>query len=89
MKFKSITATSLIALAVSVTPAYAQEAEEAADSNEIIVTAQKREENLQDVPLAISVIGADAIANNGGVSLENAQYLVPSLNFRKSGTTLN
>ena len=89
MKFKSITATSLIALAVTVTPAYAQEAEEAADSNEIIVTAQKREENLQDVPLAISVIGADAIANNGGVSLENAQYLVPSLNFRKSGTTLN
>jgi iron complex outermembrane recepter protein len=89
MKFASFTAVSLIALAVSATPVFAQEAEDNADSNEIIVTAQKREENLQEVPLAISVIGADAIANNGGVSLENAQYLVPSLNFRKSGTTLN
>jgi iron complex outermembrane recepter protein len=89
MKFKSITAASLIALAVTATPVLAQEAENTADSNEIVVTAQKREENLQEVPIAISVIGADAIANNGGVSLENAQYLVPSLNFRKSGTTLN
>jgi iron complex outermembrane recepter protein len=89
MKFTSITAASLIALAVAATPAFAQEAEDNSDSNEIIVTAQKREENLQEVPLAISVIGADAIANNGGTTLENAQYLVPSLNFRKSGTTLN
>ncbi len=71
-------------------PAFAQDgAEETVDSNEIIVTAQKREENLQDIPLAVSVIGGEAIANSGGITLENAQYLVPSLNFRKSGTTLN
>jgi iron complex outermembrane recepter protein len=89
MKFTSITAASLIALAVTATPVMAQEAEDAADSNEIIVTAQKREENLQAVPIAISVVGGDAIANAGGITLENAQYLVPSLNFRKSGTTLN
>jgi iron complex outermembrane recepter protein len=89
MKFTSITAASLIALAVTAMPVMAQEAEDAADSNEIIVTAQKREENLQEVPIAISVVGGDAIANAGGITLENAQYLVPSLNFRKSGTTLN
>jgi iron complex outermembrane receptor protein len=56
---------------------------------EIVVTAQKRAERLQDVPVAVSVISGDAIANQGGVNIENAQYLVPSLNFRKSGTTLN
>jgi iron complex outermembrane recepter protein len=89
MKFTSVTAASLIALAVSATPAMAQSAEDGADSNEIIVTAQKREENLQDIPLAVSVVGGEQIANNGGVTLENAQYLVPSLNFRKSGTSLN
>ncbi len=78
-----------LALGLSV-PAFAQEsADEEIDNNEIIVTAQKREENLQDIPLAVSVIGGEAIANSGGITLENAQYLVPSLNFRKSGTTLN
>jgi iron complex outermembrane recepter protein len=89
MKFTTLNAASLIALAVSATPAFAQDADDTAKSNEIVVTAQKREEKLQDVPLAISVIGGEQLANNGGVSLENAQYLVPSLNFRKSGTTLN
>ena len=57
--------------------------------DDIIVTAQKRVERLQDVPAAVSVISGDAIANKGAVNLEGAQYLVPSLNFRKSGTTLN
>jgi iron complex outermembrane recepter protein len=94
-KFTKSTASSLLALAFTqaftmATPAWAQApADDSADSNEIIVTAQKREENLQEVPLAISVVGGEAIANNGGVTLENAQYLVPSLNFRKSGTSLN
>ena len=56
---------------------------------EIVVTAQKRTERLQDVPVAVSVISGDALAAQGKVSLEGAQYLVPSLNFLKSGTTLN
>jgi iron complex outermembrane recepter protein len=90
MKFKGITAVSLIALTVTSFPAFAQEAsDDSSDSVEIIVTAQKREENLQEIPLAVSVIGGEQIANNGGITLENAQYLVPSLNFRKSGTSLN
>jgi iron complex outermembrane recepter protein len=78
-----------LALGLSV-PAFAQDsADEEIDNNTIIVTAQKREENLQDIPLAVSVVSGDTIANSGGITLENAQYLVPSLNFRKSGTTLN
>ena len=71
-------------------PAIAQNADDSTIANdEIIVTAQKREEKLQDIPLAVSVVGGEAVANNGGITLENAQYLVPSLNFRKSGTSLN
>lgn len=78
-------------MAGSSVPAMAQNAPADDDSAnaEIIVTAQKREERLQDIPLAVSVIGGEAVANNGGITLENAQYLVPSLNFRKSGTSLN
>lgn len=56
---------------------------------DIVVTAQKRSERLQDVPLAVSVVSGDTLAAQGKVSLEGAQYLVPSLNFLKSGTTLN
>ncbi len=56
---------------------------------EIVVTAQKRSERLQDVPVAVSVVSAAQLAASGAVTLEGAQYLVPSLNFRKSGTTLN
>ncbi len=87
---KILLAGSALALIATSAPSFAQEAEdEGGKGSEIIVTAQKREENLQEVPLAISVIGGEAIANSGSVTLENAQYLVPSLNFRKSGTTLN
>ncbi len=60
-----------------------------APPGDIIVTAQKRSERLQDVPVAVSVISGDALASQGKVSLEGAQYLVPTLNFLKSGTTLN
>jgi iron complex outermembrane receptor protein len=56
---------------------------------EIVVTAQKREQRLQDVPLAVSVVTGDSIAAKGAVNLEGAQYLVPTLNFRKSGTAIN
>lgn len=76
-------------------PAFAQAtdsapaADAASDSGEIIVTAQKRSERLQDVPLAVTVVSGDTLAATGKVSLEGAQYLVPSLNFLKSGTTLN
>ncbi|MEY2885018.1 MAG: hypothetical protein RL490_2742 [Pseudomonadota bacterium] len=77
-------------VALMATSAMAQTtAATAEESLEIIVTAQKRSERLQDVPLAVSVISGDALARQGALSLEGAQYLVPSLNFRKSGTTIN
>jgi iron complex outermembrane receptor protein len=56
---------------------------------DIVVTAQRRSERLQDVPIAISVISGDAIAAKGALNIEGAQYLVPTLNFRKSGTSIN
>ncbi|WP_260597562.1 TonB-dependent receptor [Sphingomonas endolithica] len=60
-----------------------------ATTGDIIVTAQKRSERLQDVPVAISVISGDQLAAKGAMNLEGAQYLVPTLNFRKSGTAIN
>ncbi|GLT01060.1 TonB-dependent receptor [Sphingobium jiangsuense] len=49
--------------------------------NEIIVTAQKREQSLQDVSVAVSAVSADALANAGISNLQDMQQLVPSVTF--------
>ncbi len=81
---------SLAMLAVSA-PAMAQQAAavDETGSGEIVVTAQKRSENLQSVPLAVSVLSGESLAQSSRPSIESASQMVPSLNFLKSGTTLN
>ena len=74
--------------APAASPATASDGEEGVPAD-IIVTAQKRSERLQDVPIAVSVVSSEQLARAGVLNIENAQYLVPSLNFRKSGTALN
>ena len=93
--------TALVLSAVAQTfavPAWAQDAATPADAattpeeatpSEIVVTAQKRTERLQDIPLAVSVIGGEALEASARPSIEGAAQLVPALNFLKSGTTLN
>ena len=86
---------ALIALAAFSVPAYAQTApsgDPAADDaapGEIVVTAQKRSESLHSVPVAVSVLSGEALAQAARPSIESAAQMVPSLNFLKSGTTLN
>lgn len=46
---------------------------------EIVVTAQKRAENLQDVPLAISAFGGEALEQANVSSLEELQGRTPGL----------
>lgn len=56
---------------------------------EIIVTAQKREENAADVPIAISVLGGQQIDSSFLSNMEELQALVPSVSFRTGNTTRN
>lgn len=87
---KFLLASSALAIIATSTPAFAQEAEDDAGVNaEIVVTAQKREENLQDVPAAISVVSAEQLDQRGVVNITSLQQLVPSLNFKDSATTLD
>jgi len=53
--------------------------EEAADDNVIIVTAAKREQTLQDTPIAVSVTDAETIEQAAIVDLADLQTVVPSL----------
>jgi outer membrane receptor protein involved in Fe transport len=47
---------------------------------EVIVTAQKREQRLQDVPVAVSVINAQQLQNLGGHSIKDITMLTPGFN---------
>ena len=51
---------------------------------EIIVTARRRAETAQDVPLAISVIGGEHIDNTGAFNIGRLQQLTPTLQFTSS-----
>ncbi len=55
----------------------------------IVVTAQKTEQNLQEVPVAVSVLPEEAIENKFANNIENLQTLVPSISFRKGSTNAN
>lgn len=60
-----------------------------AQVEEIIVTAQKVEENVQDVPIAITAVSGDRLQQAVVFSLENISTVVPSVTFRKGTTSAN
>src|SRR4051812_22495099 len=53
---------------------------------EVTVTAQKRTENLQDVPAQVSVIGADSIGEMHVTQLSDIGAYVPGLQVDSNGT---
>ena len=71
--------------------ANAQEAEskEKQGFETITVTAQKRVENLNEVPVAVSVLRENQINSAFSANIEGLQALVPSVSFRKGNTTRN
>jgi iron complex outermembrane receptor protein len=54
------------------------------DSLEITVTAQKREERLQDVPIAVSAVSGDQLETLNINDPKELRYVSPSLNFANS-----
>ena len=78
-------ASSIVALAVAM-PVQAQEAGGAEYSGEIVVTAQKRVQNVQDVPISISVVGGEDIQQQGSASLVDYAGYVPGMNVSNGGT---
>ena len=53
--------------------------------DEIIVTAQKREERLQDVPMSLTALSADSLIQRNQVQLENYVREVPGFSFSDQG----
>ena len=79
----------LLASTAAVLPsaAYAQDAapEDAADSTEIIVTAQRRSESLQKVPISLQALGEVALENRNVASFDDYAKLLPSVGYQSFG----
>jgi outer membrane receptor protein involved in Fe transport len=55
------------------------------DETNIIVTAQRRAENLQDVPIAITAMGTETLDNLQVDDFDDYARFVPSISFRSLG----
>jgi iron complex outermembrane receptor protein len=81
-------AIAIASTSLFVAPAAAQDAAAAEDEGltEIVVTAQRREENLQDIPLSVDVVSGEKLdaINAGGGDIRAFAGRVPSLNIESS-----
>ncbi|WP_198321240.1 TonB-dependent receptor [Qipengyuania flava] len=98
MRSSRIMATGLlsgVATAVfAAAPAQAQsvveetaEATPAADDDVIIVTARRREERLVDVPVAVSAISGEELAQRGALDITDVGQTVPNVTLEASRAT--
>ncbi len=81
---KAIAAAALAAVSpfALVAPAFAQDAQDAAetaDTGEIFVTARRREETLQDTPVAITAVNAAMLENKATTNIGDLMGAAPNL----------
>jgi iron complex outermembrane receptor protein len=89
MKFKALIGTSILAMSVA-TPASAQDADETerdAFGGEIVVTAQRQSERLQDVPIAVSAFSSEALEAQQIKTPSDLQLTLPNVTFTKTNFT--
>lgn len=67
-----------------VAPAIANAQASQPQIGEIIVTATKREESIQDVSTPVTVVGAERLQNNIVVDLQDLQFIAPTLTVNDS-----
>ena len=92
--FTSLRALALFGAGMAFVPtaAFAQDGEagaEAQSENEIIVTAQGRQQALADVPVAISAINSETLVNSGANDIRQLNQVAPSLLVSSTGSEAN
>ncbi len=90
--FSIMSGTSLIAITMMASPAMAQSDNGAeASTNDIIVTARRVEERLQDVPISITAYNQEQLADRNVVNAQDLARYTPSLsansNFGNENST--
>ncbi|MGF7150160.1 iron complex outermembrane receptor protein [Sphingomonas zeicaulis] len=80
--------------AVITAPAYAQtdaapQQEEAVPTGDIVVTARRREESIQDVPISVSALNGAQLEQAGVNDVQGLQFRTPSLSITSSQSQRN
>jgi len=97
MRYSSLLLTSAT-IAILGSPAFAQVVQPAAPAQEdqsttaiedVIVTAQKREQRLQDVPVAVTALTAETLEARNVSEVADVARLAPSLTVTESGQATN
>jgi len=68
-------------------PAFAQSADDDTSSTEIIVTAQRSNQRLQDVPIAVSAFNTEALEKQQIKNTSDLQLSLPNVTFTKTNFT--
>ncbi|MEM6999237.1 MAG: TonB-dependent receptor [Pseudomonadota bacterium] len=89
MKSVWMAAPAVLLASLSVSEVAAEQNEVSRDSasaliEEVVVTARRREEGLQDAPLAVSAYSEDALDYRGVSQLDQIAKFVPSLTFQNN-----
>lgn len=79
---RSLAALVASMIMINVSPAFAQ-------LEEVVVTARKRAESLQDTPVAVSAFNKAMLEANAIGNVEDLATLVPALNISETGSGVN
>jgi iron complex outermembrane receptor protein len=82
--------TLLLVMLVLGAPAYAQDdgyGDEGRMLEEVIITAQKREQTLQEVPVTVSAFSGEFITENGVQDIRDIAGLTPNVSIKARGET--
>ena len=91
MNLRTVLMTSAVAGTLLAEPVFAQETAQGPRVEEIIVTAQRREQSLKDVPISIASFGEEKLAKLGINKIEDLSTNVPNLfvnNFNGTADTV-
>ncbi len=83
-----VRSSSILSLAIASALGSAQSPEAGVALEEIVVTAQRREERLQDVPIAVTAFDSASIDRNQIVTVQSVASFVPNL-WMETNTGLN
>src|SRR5690606_4691159 len=89
-RFSAAASAAALVIALAAAPAAAQD-ESAAPAEEvqgdaIVVTAQFREQNLQDTPLAITAVNAEMLEARSQTNIAQVAAQAPSVTLKPQGT---
>lgn len=86
----ALLAGALVGLCSALPSAYAQNRGESVTTlEEMVVTARRREENVQDIPLAVTALSEDFLRNQSIAQVQDLGIKVPSLRISQAGGSLN